>query len=619
LTDELIDQWRTIAREFDARFYRGNYRDVVEGRFEPVLHYLIDGWKHGYDPHPEFSTAHYLDNNPDVRTVGINPYFHYLAEGRKEGRARRSAGAWTPRAEVRGVVGVEFDEVFYRARNPDIRASAIDPLDHYLDYGWREGRDPNADFSTAFYLSANPDVAAAGLNPFYHYLVAGRAEGRTPAHPGGWRANALQRIRPLDELAKELLVNRRYPPSLEASAILSAMRDCGHNSSDRLVLALTHDDYKTSVGGVQLCLKLEEQQARERRATYLAVHPELAIGTLSNEAISEHRLVLTCNGQHLGSARAEVLLGALEDLARQSCHTDMIVHSLLGHSAEAVLHIHEALRPSRALMWLHDFFSICASYTLLRNGISYCHAPSVESSSCSICVYGGQRREHKRKIKALFSRIPFEMVAPSQFAADFWKEKSGLTASKVHVQEHCSLHQTRRSAAKPEGPVRVAFLGHTSPHKGWEMYVRLLQEFGRDSRFEFHHLGTGAACDNRVVFTPVSVLDDGPNAMIDALIGQQIEVAVLWSIWPETFSFTLHETICAGAQVLTCEDSGNIARRVRELGCGVVLKDDEELLSAFRGGDVYDVAMNARARVGILQRPEYSGMTLSVLDKDKRR
>lgn len=61
-----------------------------------------------------------------------------------------------------------------------MRAAGVDLLTHYLNEGWKEGRDPSGQFDTLRYLSDNPDVAAAGINPLLHYLGPGHAEGRVP-------------------------------------------------------------------------------------------------------------------------------------------------------------------------------------------------------------------------------------------------------------------------------------------------------------------------------------------------------------------------------------------------------------------------------------------------------
>ncbi len=71
-----------------------------------------------------------------------------------------------------------FDPDFYKARYPEVEGSPASLLDHYLEHGWREGRDPCAWFSTTYYLSRYEDIREAGLNPFVHYLQYGQAEGR---------------------------------------------------------------------------------------------------------------------------------------------------------------------------------------------------------------------------------------------------------------------------------------------------------------------------------------------------------------------------------------------------------------------------------------------------------
>jgi hypothetical protein len=71
-----------------------------------------------------------------------------------------------------------FDPEWYLARYPDVAAAGQDPLRHYLRYGAKEGRDPNAVFDTSWYLENYPDVTGSKLNPFVHYLKFGISEGR---------------------------------------------------------------------------------------------------------------------------------------------------------------------------------------------------------------------------------------------------------------------------------------------------------------------------------------------------------------------------------------------------------------------------------------------------------
>lgn len=112
---------------------------------------------------------------------------------------------------------VVFDAGWYAARYEDVRASAWDPLEHFLRHGAAEGRAPSAFldprvvragtrglspspaapllhvlrrglegptttalFDPAWYARVNPDVAAGRAAPLEHFVLTGCAEGRDP-------------------------------------------------------------------------------------------------------------------------------------------------------------------------------------------------------------------------------------------------------------------------------------------------------------------------------------------------------------------------------------------------------------------------------------------------------
>ena len=93
-------------------------------------------------------------------------------------RFRKRAGkARLPHTRLGG-----FNEAYYLWKYPDVARQGMDPIQHYLEHGWREGRDPCESFSTEGYLAHNPDVRADGINPLVHFWETGLAEGRI-----GWQ------------------------------------------------------------------------------------------------------------------------------------------------------------------------------------------------------------------------------------------------------------------------------------------------------------------------------------------------------------------------------------------------------------------------------------------------
>ena len=83
----------------------------------------------------------------------------------------------TPEDEARARAA--FDADFYLKRYRDVTASGVDPFEHYIRFGWKEGRDPSPAFSTNYYLQRAPAIARAGTNPFLHWISHGIHEKRS--------------------------------------------------------------------------------------------------------------------------------------------------------------------------------------------------------------------------------------------------------------------------------------------------------------------------------------------------------------------------------------------------------------------------------------------------------
>ena len=114
------------------------------------------------DGNPLVNNIYYDSHNNDVFSAQLDPDQHYAQYGWHEGR--------DPNAF--------FSTNGYLAANHDVAATGLNPLAQYDQSGWKQGRDPSANFDNELYLKNNPDVAQAGLDPLAHYLQYGQAEGR---------------------------------------------------------------------------------------------------------------------------------------------------------------------------------------------------------------------------------------------------------------------------------------------------------------------------------------------------------------------------------------------------------------------------------------------------------
>ncbi|MBZ9570434.1 LicD family protein [Methanobrevibacter sp. TMH8] len=73
-----------------------------------------------------------------------------------------------------------FDEKYYFEKNPHIDFSKINPMDHYIYHGYKEGKNPSKNFDGNFYLEKYKDVKSSNQNPLVHYVLFGKKEGRIP-------------------------------------------------------------------------------------------------------------------------------------------------------------------------------------------------------------------------------------------------------------------------------------------------------------------------------------------------------------------------------------------------------------------------------------------------------
>ncbi|BBK29532.1 hypothetical protein EDC65_2424 [Stella humosa] len=224
----------------DSRWYLAAYPDVARAGVDPRLHYLRSGWRERRDPNPWFSTSYYLARQPAVAIEGICPVLHFVLRGAAAGAepSRGFRSAWYARRYLDGAPAATalahflrqgldaglaphplldrpetalriqaappairsrlmldmldgedldgddlllalIDGDWYRGRYPEL-GPRVDPAGHYLDSGWKEGRDPNPWFSTSRYIASAPVLASGNRCPLVDFVEEGAAAGRDP-------------------------------------------------------------------------------------------------------------------------------------------------------------------------------------------------------------------------------------------------------------------------------------------------------------------------------------------------------------------------------------------------------------------------------------------------------
>jgi hypothetical protein len=434
------------------------------------------------------------------------------------------------------------------------------------------------------------------------------------------------RIQTLEEEVREWRRTSGTPKLISADAIAASLQEKLIGARfPKLVVAISHDNFTESVGGVQLCMLLEQQQVTLAGGVYLSLHPWQSLPKLADfEDDPTPVLGIVLDGTLIGYARADVIEAALNIISSADHATEaaLVIHSLLGHTPEVIAGWAKAITFREAYFWLHDYSASCPGYNLLRNRQHYCGAPQPGASACGICVFGEERRSHLPRLHSLFDAIDFNIVSPSDVALNIWKRNASLRHLRTITVPHCEIGRPLSSppvSKVSSTPINVAFIGGRSRHKGWDTFHRLWAKFQVQQEFAFHHFATAKKSIPGLNFHFIQVNQSDPQVVSRALFNAEIDIVIQWSIWPETFSFTTYEAIAAGALVLTNTFSGNVAAAGQKYDACRVFENEEELFAFFASGEVSLAVEKRRNASKCLKELQYSRMTAELLFKEKNR
>ena len=367
-------------------------------------------------------------------------------------------------------------------------------------------------------------------------------------------------------VARKVLVRLIRPLARRYQALF--VRNIPWKPDDRPVfLLISH----ASGGGTQkhvdeLRLRLCQENVRP-----LVIRPEGAQGLCWEERDSRGKLVW-CRLTGVSRTEIDYQLGLLRPV-------HVHIHHMMGHSPVLLDRI-KARRLS--IDWtIHDYHGICPRIHLHDKNGEYCGEPGEEG--CNHCLktlgsYHGQPFEGDIKTWRgdFVSRVQGarRVFVPS---ADVARRLNRFIASEnLTVRPHFEDLRGSRPVSQfhRRGElVRVAVIGAIVNVKGSErLYACAADARTRKLPLEFHVIGPTDRDRDFLCLGNVRVL--GPyrdSDVYDHLERAQCHVALLPSVWPETFMYTLSVAMSAGFWTM-CFDLGAQADRLRSWGHGRVLR-----------------------------------------------
>jgi glycosyltransferase involved in cell wall biosynthesis len=334
------------------------------------------------------------------------------------------------------------------------------------------------------------------------------------------------------------------------------------------------------LGGMQAQLLTRIESEAERRPVAL-LYPEARRYRLE-VAAGGRRLALGLEGPPPPSPvvlRDAAFERAVARAAAEVKARTLHVEGLSGLPLGSLLELH---RSGLALVLsVHDFSLFCPRPHLLeRPWLRFCDY-SRDRERCARCLahdwpvglrFQDERRETARELLLAAAAV----VYPSEFLRDRHLELfPGLPLDRQRVIEPAGP-LLGEAAERREGPVRhIAYVGQVLPHKGalvFEELVRKLPpELHPDLRFSAYG-GGDAALLHRLRRLPRLRVHGyyRSGSLVDRLRRDRVDLALLLSIVPESYSLALSECWAAGVPVVAF-DHGAIAERIRRHGGGLLV------------------------------------------------
>ena len=248
------------------------------------------------------------------------------------------------------------------------------------------------------------------------------------------------------------------------------------------------------------------------------------------------------------------------------------LHHTLGHDP-SILQLADRLEVPHEV-FVHDYATFCARIALVPEH-SYCGEPPVRS--CEHCVDDhGSELEEAIRPTALVARSAAllgaarRVVTPAGDVAA--RMRRHFPASRLEV-----MAWEDDSAIPPPPPTRrpvrhICVVGGIGVEKGYEVLLACVRDAAaRALPLRFTVVGYTADDERLLAAGPVFVTGQYAKGEAAALIrAQEADIALLPSIWPETWCFTLTEAWRAGLRAAVF-DLGTPAERVRRTGWGDVL------------------------------------------------
>jgi len=382
-----------------------------------------------------------------------------------------------------------------------------------------------------------------------------------------------------NEICEEILKYGDFD-SISGNGFLELGHSLGINSrkifneyeeNNQIILTISRNNYYLNTNGLSKFMIEQNKILQEAKCVTLHIY-------WRKYNVKDYKgiyITIVRDGKEIGFLNVSNFLKNLKKV------DGIIIHSLANLNLNTLDIILDEIGSSVPISYyLHDFSCICSNIKLMYNDDYFCNGYSNNWNLCSTC----KSNESKKKIFAyhqeLFDKKNIQLIAPSESTKEIILQSFNIKDCKIKVVPHQKFTVTKDKKSFVGSKIKIAYVGYKAKHKGWDIFKELVTDF--KGQYEFYCFGFSDDIITNVTYVDVSFIDDGEVAMTKKLKENNIDVAFLWSLVPETYSYTYYESSAAGLYILTNRLSGNIYNQVLINNNGTVLHNYEELYNLLK-------------------------------------
>lgn len=259
---------------------------------------------------------------------------------------------------------------------------------------------------------------------------------------------------------------------------------------------------------------------------------------------------------------------------------ELVTYPHLWEMQRAILEL-KRQQGGKLIMLCHDFFPVCPTVNLLDTQRRYCGMP--EEGSCYRCFlqkgldvqYDCRDRSEWVANWKRFLTGCTEVRAFSQDTLRRMRDAFGEGLAYTLIPHQVDYMFPIHKAVKTTETLNIGIVGVLTIHKGSELVERLLRAIEKEKlAIRVTLIGY---CDGVSLRKYRAFSETGPYQVQELpkrIYENDIDLFLISSIWPETFSYTTEEVIRMGMP-LAAFDIGAPAERVRAYEKGTLLKETE--------------------------------------------